>query len=363
MKRLPALPIVLLTGLLAACGSEASGWDLLSYDAASGVDATLQHDASSADGLDVGIATAHEDASGAVDAALSPQAGDAGVVVDLGPGPDPEDPPPPQNPDPAVPAAYSAEMTWVTANVGRNYSTRADVRAVFDKIGDAVANKTSPKFIGWQEIGEGDPCGNCEIEEINARFAGGWANYRPRGTRPDGGTERVKVPISSRGANNNVVRRAAFASPGWAGVSPTRFVMTTYHPSHNVSVVNTHLIAGAWSCKSNVAKRRDYWRRGWRTLKAEVAKEREKGRNVIVTGDLNRPRAANNCNPQWDPASLHPAARIVGGVGIDYIFAVPAASQRFRTSKRADGSVKRGAITLGIDGHKAHWLMGHFEGT
>ncbi len=85
-----------------------------------------------------------------------------------------------------------------------------------------------------------------------------------------------------------------------------------------------------------------------------------RGRNVVVTGDLNRPRGANRCNPAWDPTSLHPRARVVGGSGIDYIFAVPAAGQRF-VYERRDGEVLRGTITLGIDGHKGWWVAGHFR--
>src|SRR5690606_24779327 len=256
------------------------------------------------------------------------------------------------------------EMTFTTANIGRNYASRARVASVFDRVGDVIGARSGPTFIGWQEIGEGDPCGgSCEIEELRARFRteGGWETRHPRGTRPDGGSERVKVPVTSRRANDTIGVRAVFASPGWAGVSPTRFVTVAHYANRNVSLINTHLIAGAWSCKSNVERRRDDWRRAWRTLKDEVAREHQRGRNVIVTGDLNRPRGANRCNPAWDPTSLHPQARVIGGAGIDYLFAVPAPGWRFTLARRADGTVKRGTITLGIDGHNAHWVAGRFQ--
>ena len=99
----------------------------------------------------------------------------------------------------------------------------------------------------------------------------------------------------------------------------------------------------------------------WQVLKAEVAAEIDKGRNVVVTGDLNRPRSANSCNPAWDPPSLHPRASDVGGSNIDYVFAVPAMGYQFAVAKRADGSPKKGSIALGIDGHDAHWVVGSFR--
>jgi hypothetical protein len=255
-------------------------------------------------------------------------------------------------------------MTHTTANIGRNYGTQADVKAVFDKIGDVLDNKNGPKLIGWQEIGEGDPCGaSCEIDALKSRFtdAAGWSTRRPKGDRPDGGSELVKVPVTSKnaeGAGANV--RAVFASPGWEGVSPTRFVTVVYYPERNLSMLNTHFIAGAWSCASNVAKRKDYWKQAWQTLKAEVAKEHDQGRNVVATGDLNRPRQEDACNPAWDPTSLHANAKVVGGVGIDYIFVVPAAGNKFVVALKADGTPKKGSITLGIDGHEAHWVTGRF---
>lgn len=257
---------------------------------------------------------------------------------------------------------FEATITYVTANVGRNYGARAEMTAALEDIRSVVGARSGPKFIGWQEIGEGDPCGNCEAEEILARYSEErrWATRRPRGERPDGGSELVKVPITWKTADADASVRAVFASPGWAGVSPTRFVTVLHEASRNVSLINTHFIAGAWSCKSNVQMRRDYWRRAWTTLKDEVAKEHERGRNVIVTGDLNRPRQANDCNPAWDPASLHARARVIGGRGIDYIYAVPAAGQRFVLARRSDDSVQRGAIELGIDSHAAHWVAGQF---
>lgn len=264
---------------------------------------------------------------------------------------------------PAPPARYEAELTYATANIGRNYNTKSEVQAVFNKIGDFIGPRMRPKFVGWQEIGEGDPCGRtCEIDAIHNRFKTqwGWTTHHLKGLRPDGNRERAKVPITSKGVPDNMSGRAVFASPGWAHVSPTRFVTVVYYAPRNLSVVNTHLIAGAWSCKSHVAKRRDYWRRGWRVLQAEVAKEHDRGRNVIVTGDLNRPRHENNCNPAWNPESLHSRAKIIAGAGIDYIFAVPATGYDFEVATRGDGSKKRGSIRLGIDGHKAHWVGGRF---
>lgn len=119
------------------------------------------------------------------------------------------------------PDPREAEMTYVTANIGRNYATKSDVQAVFDKIGDII---------------------------------------------------------------------------GLRG-------------------------------------RRDYWRRAWGVLEAEVAREHDRGRNVFVTGDLNRPRRTTNCNPAWNPTSLH---------------------------RRANGNKKKGSIHLEIDGHEAHWVRGRF---
>lgn len=264
-----------------------------------------------------------------------------------------------EGPDPA----FEVEMTFTTANVGRDYAGTAPMIGAIDNVGDTVGPKTGPKFIGWQEINESDPCGgSCEIDAIQNRFddANGWDTRRPKGTRPDGGMESVKVPITSKSADGVDVR-TRFASPGWAGVSPTRFITIVYSSQRNLSILNTHFIAGAWSCKSQVAKRKDYWHQAWQALKAEVDKEHDKGRNVIVTGDLNRPRSQNSCNPAWTPTSLHANSVIVGGVGIDYIFALPANGYEWVVSKKSDGTPKRGSIGLGIDGHKAHWVTGKFR--
>jgi hypothetical protein len=284
---------------------------------------------------------------GPVDAAVVIDPVDAGSTVPVDPGPDP---------------AFEVEMTFVTANIGRDYTTRAQVVTVFDHVADVIGGRSGPRFIGWQEIGEDDPCGACEVEELPARFAAdrGWETLRPAGTRPDGGTERVKVPVTTRGAGGSTSERAVFASPGWAGVSPTRFVTVAYYAERNLSLINTHFIAGAWSCRSEVAMRRDYWRRAWTTLQEQVVREHDRGRNVIVTGDLNRARASDSCNPDWDPTSLHPRARVIAGTGIDYVFAVPAAGWSFTLSRRADGTVEGGTIHLGIDGHEAHWVAGRF---
>lgn len=351
----PGLVGVLLAGLVVAgCGSAS----LRDLDAASGTDGGAPADApATADAApppDAGVieeldAAAPTDAgTGGTDAG----APDAGVFLpDAGPTTEP------------IPGAYLAAMTYVTANIGRDYAARAEMVAAFDRVGDPIGARSGPRLIGWQEIGEGDPCGaSCEIEALRARFAAaqGWDTQHPMGARPSGGSERVKVPVTSKGANADVRVRAVFASPGWAGVSPTRFVTVVHYPSRNLSVLNTHFIAGAWSCRSEVARRRDYWRQAWSVLRAEVAREHDRGRNVVITGDLNRPRAADSCNPAWDPTSVHAGARIIGGAGIDYIFAVPAAPYRFVLERRADGTVERGSITLGIDGHRAHWVAGRF---
>ena len=254
--------------------------------------------------------------AGALDAQPQEDSGaepvDAAAGTDSGTGPGP-------GPDPGPPAQYQVEMVYTTANIGRSYNTKADVQKVFDKVGDVIGGKSGPKFIGWQEIGEGDPCGaSCEINALLARFttAGGWKTVHPNGKKPGGGSELVKVPITSKGANDTISTRATFASPGWAGVSPTRFVVVSFHKNRNLSTINTHFIAGAWSCKSNVAQRKDYWKQAWKVLKSEVATEIGKGRNVVVTGDLNRPRAQDSCNPAWDPSSLNARASVVGGAGI-----------------------------------------------
>jgi hypothetical protein len=256
-------------------------------------------------------------------------------------------------------------MTFVTANIGRSYNRKSQVKAVFDKIGDKIGSKSGPKFIGWQEIGGADPCGgSCEIDALRNRFKSrwGWTTRLPSGTQPGSNHRiRVNVPITSKGAGARGSVKAVFASPSWAGVSVARFITVVYYKKRNISVLNAHFIAGAWSCRSHRAKRRDYWRRAWRTLKSQVARERSRGRNVIVTGDFNRPRRATNCNPAWNPASLHRRARVIGGAGIDYIFAVPAPGYKFVYSRRADGSRKKGRIRLGIDGHKAHWVQGRFR--
>lgn len=324
------------------CGSSHVGPD--GADAAVPDASIVGEDASMPAPSDAGI-----DVVGDLDAALGTDAGSDGGSTPVDPGPDP---------------GFEVEMTYVTANIGRTYDTRAEVAAVFDHIGDVIGARSGPRFLGWQEIGEGDPCGaDCEIEALRARFntESGWETLRPSGTRPDGGSERVKVPVTSKGAGGSTSVRAVFASPGWAGVSPTRFVTVAYYAERNLSLIDTHFIAGAWSCRSEVARRRDYWRRAWGVLRDEVAREHDRGRNVIVTGDLNRPRAANDCNPAWDPTSLHPSARVIGGAGIDYVFAVPAARWSFAYARRADGSVERGTISLGIDSHHAHWVAGRFQ--
>ena len=296
--------------------------------------------------------------------------GDAGPSDDAEPAPDPDpsaapdaapapdsgsdpDPGPTPAPDPNAPNPQFEVET--TANIGRTYGTSADVQKVFDMVEGVISGKSGPKLIGWQEIGESDPCGDsCEISSLKAAFpaSAGWETMRPKS---------VHTPITSKGANDTIYTRATFASPGWAGVSPTRYVVVSFHKSRNLSMINTHFIAGAWSCKSAVAQRKEYWKQAWQVLKAEVAAEIDKGRNVVVTGDLNRPRSANSCNPAWDPPSLHPRASDVGGSNIDYVFAVPAMGYQFAVAKRADGSPKKGSIALGIDGHDAHWVVGSFR--
>lgn len=249
-------------------------------------------------------------------------------------------------------AATKVVMTFVSANIGRNYNHRGKVQSTFERIRKVIGAKKGPKLIGWQEIGEGDPCGNCEYQDLQNTFSTErrWVNKRPKG---------VHVPNTSRGAGSPNTR-AVFASPGWARVSPTRYVTVTYYPDRNVSLINTHLIAGAWGCKSETAKRRDYWHQAWKVLKQQVAREHDRGRNVIVTGDLNRPRSANRCNPAWDPTSLHRRAQIIGGHSIDYIFAVPAAGKRFALARDKQGNVRRGSIDIGIDSHDAFWVRGKF---
>ncbi|HWO25683.1 MAG TPA: hypothetical protein VNO30_43390 [Kofleriaceae bacterium] len=260
----------------------------------------------------------------------------------------------------AAPAASS--MTYATANIGRDYGQRTQkMESAISNIGRVVGRKSGPKFIGWQEIAELDDCGDdCEIDAIQKRFKpeNGWETNRPLGRRPDGHWELVKVPITSEGANDNSSTRAVFASPGWGGVSFTRFITIARYPSRNVTVLNTHFIFGAWTCergalRRDYKKRRDYWFRAWNTLKDVVANEHDKEHNVIVTGDLNRPPERTRCNKPWFPTSLHGRSRVVGGKGIDYIFAVPAKGQRFAISGQ-------GSIGLHIDNHKAHWVTGRF---
>lgn len=264
----------------------------------------------------------------------------------------------------AAPASSGRErvrLNIATVNIGRDYGARGTMANAIDHVRGALVPKSGPLLIGWQEIGEADPCGQCEIEEVRSTFDGErFQTFRPQGHRPNGATERVHVPITLRGAGDGVTVRAPFASAPWAHVSPTRFVTVTYSPELNVAHLNTHLIAGAWSCKSQVERRRDAWRDGWRALKDAVAAEVARGRNVVVTGDLNRGRGANHCNPAWDPSTLHARARVVGGSGIDYVFAVPAQGQRF-VYERHNGNVVRGNIPLGIDGHKGWWVAGHFQ--
>ncbi len=125
-----------------ACGSPVTEGDemdgsVVLSDASAGEDANLpaSSDAGSMDGpLDGAVTT--DGGSAAVP--------DAGSVVraDAGAGPDPR---------------FEAEMAYVTANIGRGYDTQSDVAAVFDHVGDVIGPGSGPKFIGWQEIGEGDP--------------------------------------------------------------------------------------------------------------------------------------------------------------------------------------------------------------
>ncbi len=260
-------------------------------------------------------------------------------------------------------AAARQEAVFVTANIGREYKgNRAKMEKAIDRIGDVIGSKPVPKYIGWQEIGGNDPCGNCEFVEIRKRFsrAKKWRNARPRGVRGDSTKERVAVPVTSKGGGPHRAT-ATFVSPGWAKVSATRWVTHAHYPERNLTVLNTHLIAGAWSCKSERAKRRRYWKQGWKAIQDAVKHERQQGRNVIVTGDFNRLRRKTKCNPAWDPKSLHPKARVIGGSGLDYIFAVPAPGEKFVVSKRANNKPKRGKIHIGIDGHDAYWVRGRFK--
>lgn len=258
----------------------------------------------------------------------------------------------------SVPSALvtTQEMTFSTINIGRSYGSKSDVQGVIERVRGVIGPKGGPAVIGWQEISEDDPCGDaCEYDLIKSTFdaAAGWDNRRP---------DTVKVPVTAKGVDGVIDARSAFASPGEAGVSPTRKVTVVYYQQENLSMINTHLIAGAWSCPDDkVELRKDYWNRGWSALKDQVKKELDKGRDAIVTGDLNRPRDSNRCNPPWDPTSLHPRAKLVGGASIDYIFAVPAPGHQFVYGRDGDGSVKRGVIHLGIDGHQGHWVRGEFR--
>src|SRR5690554_3484079 len=98
---------------------------------------------------------------------------------------------------------FEVEMTFTTANIGRNYNSASDVQAVFNEIGDVIGAKSGPKFIGWQEIGGADPCGaDCEIDALRNRFKSqwGWTTHRPRGTRPNGNRVGVAGPAPPKGA-------------------------------------------------------------------------------------------------------------------------------------------------------------------
>jgi hypothetical protein len=64
-------------------------------------------------------------------------------------------------------------------------------------------------------------------------------------------------------------------------------------------------------------------------------------------------------NPAWDPTSLHVQSQIIGGENIDYVFAVPAAGNKFVISTQ-NGTQLHGTIALGIDGRKGHWVIGRF---
>ena len=236
----------------------------------------------------------------------------------------------------AGPMANPAEarMTFMTANVGRG--TERQSRTSVRELTAFLLNNSfdGPQFIGWQEIGEGDACGQCEWDEITSRNGPRWDHWRPR--------PELKVPVSA--FRETATRASArHASNGVAGISPTRFVTVVYYAERNLAVLNTHFIAGAWSCRhANRRMRRPYWRDAWNTLREVVANQIEAGHNVVVTGDLNRPRATGECNPAWEPAGdLHGRARIVGGAGIDYIFAVPARGWRWEFARNGDGDIRR----------------------
>ena len=248
-------------------------------------------------------------------------------------------------------AAYEVTMTFVTANIGRDYKKTATMADALDNIGDFLDKKAGPRFIGWQEISESDPCGDsCEYDAIVKRFStkAGWSNYRPNAD---------KEPVTSKEGGKGATTRHTFASAGWAGVSPTRYITVVHYPERNLSFINTHFIAGAWTPGwKEQAKRRQYWNKAWAVLKSEVAKEHDKGYNVVATGDLNRPRAKSSTNPAWDPTSLHAGTIVVGGVSLDYVFAVPAAKYKYVAAGHSAVSLNN----IQSD-HDAHWATGAFH--
>lgn len=256
----------------------------------------------------------------------------------------------------------TASMIFVTANIGRDYPNPSVVSGAMKRIKDNSWNVADehPRFIGWQEIDEGDLSGDTADEmgllKDIYRPEWGWQQTLHR-TTADGTREPLHVPEVGHAAQKSG-QRVAFGSEGLSGISPTRLITVTRYANQNISHLNTHFISRAFdSCPNNCAERRERWWALWNNLKEQVRIEHTDGFNVVITGDWNRRPVADG----WSPADIHTAGRLVKNGGIDHIVAVPRFNWTVIKPKNPDGSFKQGEWSIGIEeAHVAHWVTLRF---
>ncbi|MGH3737638.1 MAG: hypothetical protein ACRDT6_18810 [Micromonosporaceae bacterium] len=249
----------------------------------------------------------------------------------------------------------TSAMTFVTANIGRDYGSGSKITEVMTRIRHNLYDVSNgrPRYIGWQEIDEDDPAAELSILKDVYKYDGGWERTLYRD--PDGIRVPLKVPNVAHDAQKSD-QRVAFGSSGMDGISPTRWITITRYQNQNISQINTHFIAGAFKDCPTCAERRDRWWAHWRSLKDQVAREHNAGFNVVLTGDFNRRPDPGG----WNPTNVHPDARHVKNGGIDHIVAVPRGGWKVVKQRYANGSYQQGEWWIGIDTHQAHWVKLRF---
>lgn len=257
--------------------------------------------------------------------------------------------------DAATSYGPTAAMVFTTANIGRGYPGAGTVSTAMKRIRDNMYTVSGghPRFVGFQEIDEGDDIGDTADEmgilKNVYQYDNGWQRTIYRTTK-DGKQVNLRVPEVAHDAQKSY-RRIAYGADGLKGASPTRFITVTRYANQNISLLNTHFIASAWgTCSDRCAERRARWNQLWDNLATQVTTEHNAGFDVVVTADWNRTVASRN------PASIATGASLVRSRKYDHIVALPRAGWKVVKVKRADGSYKQGEWSLGIDDHRAEWV-------